>query len=247
MYDFIITHWLDIFTTILGLIYIWLEYRAHIALWVVSVIMPACDIYLYWSHGLEGDAGMAAYYTLASVYGFALWKYKQHRSRSSSHHSAQTGNICEENQRKNAKHSARLKQETLSEQSEEGTLNNYPITHFRRKHILPSVCFFFVAWVAVYWLLVTVINPSEQYVSSLWPIADAFTNALSFVALWALARKYVEQWLIWIVVDIVTAVMYVGKDIPFKASLYALYVFIAILGYRKWRKMMEEEKQNNIA
>ena len=93
-------------------------------------------------------------------------------------------------------------------------------------------------WAAVYFLLVEVINPSEEYVNSLWPVADAFTNALSFVGLWALARKYLEQWLIWIVVDIVTAVMYVGKDIPFKASLYAIYVVIAVFGYRKWRGMM---------
>ena len=52
--------WLDILTTILGLIYIWLEYRAHIALWVIGIVMPLLDIYLYWTHGLYGDAGMAS-------------------------------------------------------------------------------------------------------------------------------------------------------------------------------------------
>lgn len=223
MYDFMASHWLDILTTILGLVYIWLEYRAHIALWVVSVIMPALDIYLYWSHGLYGDAGMAAYYTLASIYGFALWQYKQRRARQSAQRLAAAGT-----QQGGAGTDAPC-------QSSSG---EYLVTHFRRRHILPSVLFFFVAWAAVYFLLVEVINPSEEYVNSLWPVADAFTNALSFVGLWALARKYLEQWLIWIVVDIVTAVMYVGKDIPFKASLYVLYVVIAVFGYRKWRGMM---------
>ena len=71
--EFIGEHWLDILTTILGLIYIWLEYRASIALWFIGIIMPALDIYLYWSHGLYGDAGMAVYYTLAAVYGYAMW------------------------------------------------------------------------------------------------------------------------------------------------------------------------------
>ena len=75
MTEFITEHWLDIFTTLLGLLYIWLEYRAHIALWLVSIIMPALDIWLYWSHGLYGDAGMAAYYTLAGIYGYAMWRY----------------------------------------------------------------------------------------------------------------------------------------------------------------------------
>lgn len=64
MEEFFLNHWLDIVTTILGLIYLVLEYRASIALWVVGIVMPAMDIYLYWSHGLYGDAGMAVYYTL---------------------------------------------------------------------------------------------------------------------------------------------------------------------------------------
>ena len=75
MTEFLSTHWLDIVTTILGLIYLVLEYRASIALWVVGNVMPAMDIYLYWSHGLYGDAGMAVYYTLAAIYGYAVWKF----------------------------------------------------------------------------------------------------------------------------------------------------------------------------
>ncbi len=81
MITFLSEHWLDIFTTILGLIYIWLEYRAHIALWVVGIIMPALDIYLYWSHGLYGDAGMACYYTLAAFYGLYVFQEDQEEER----------------------------------------------------------------------------------------------------------------------------------------------------------------------
>ena len=73
------------------------------------------------------------------------------------------------------------------------------------------------------------------------PLADSFTTALSFVGIWALAHKYLEQWLIWIAVDIVTSVLYFYKEIPFKASLYALYVIIAIFGYFNWRLKMSVE------
>ena len=79
MMDFITSHGLDIFTTVLGLVYILLEYRASIWLWVVGIIMPALDIWLYWSHGLYGDAGMAVYYTLAAVYGYAVWKWGKNK------------------------------------------------------------------------------------------------------------------------------------------------------------------------
>ncbi len=77
MMDYIASHGLDIFTTVLGLVYILLEYRASIWLWLVGIIMPALDVWLYWSHGLYGDAGMAVYYTIAGIYGYAVWKYRQ--------------------------------------------------------------------------------------------------------------------------------------------------------------------------
>ncbi len=187
---FLSDNWLDILTTALGLLYIVLEYRASILLWVVGIIMPALDIFLYWNHGLYGDAGMAAYYTMAALYGYAVWTFGKKRDK-----------------------------------------RGMPITHFKRSSILPTTLFFFAAWGATYWILIT-------YTNSNVPISDAFTNALSFVGLWALARKYLEQWLIWIAVDMVCAYLYLQKGITFKASLYALYVVIAVLGYAKWKKMM---------
>jgi nicotinamide mononucleotide transporter len=108
-----------------------------------------------------------------------------------------------------------------------------PIIHMPRSKYLPVVVTFLAAWGIIYYILVT-------WTNSTVPVLDSFTNAMSFVGLWALARKYLEQWLFWIVVDIVCAVLYVHKDIPFKAGLYALYVIIAIAGYFKWKQMTKE-------
>ena len=194
MITFLAEHGLDIFTTVLGLIYIWLEYRAHVALWVIGIIMPALDIILYWQHGLYGDAGMACYYTLAALYGLYVWKFRKTKN---------------------------LKQEL-------------PISHMPKRQYLPATVGFFIAWGVVYYILIT-------WTNSTVPVLDSFTNALSFVGLWALARKYLEQWLFWIVVDVVCCVLYIQKGIPFKAGLYGLYVLIAIAGYYKWKKMMSKD------
>lgn len=190
--DYIIEHGLDIFTTILGIVYLILEYRASIALWVVGIIMPALDVYLYWSHGLYGDAGMAVYYTLAAIYGYAVWRFGKKRGQ-------QQGDAM-------------------------------PITHMPGRLYLPVGVFLVVAWAATYYVLI-------EFTNSTVPALDAFTNALSFVGLWALARKYVEQWAFWIVVDAVCCYLYVVKGIPFKAGLYGLYVVIAVMGYCKWKAM----------
>lgn len=212
MTDFLSTHWLDIVTTILGLIYLVLEYRASIALWVVGIVMPAMDIYLYWSHGLYGDAGMAVYYTLAAIYGYAVWKF-------------------------GAKWKAMIKRKGSDKKEGASAVNSssedLPITFFPRRLILRTLGFFVLAWAATYYVLVA-------YTNSTVPLLDAFTNALSFVGLWALARKYVEQWLFWIAVDVVCCYLYVVKGIPFKAGLYGLYVVIAVMGYWKWKGLAKK-------
>ena len=89
-------------------------------------------------------------------------------------------------------------------------------------------------WAIIYFILIS-FTPSNV------PVADSFTTALSVIGIIALSKKVLEQWFVWIVVDVVTSALYFYKDIPFKASLYALYVVIAIFGYFKWKKMMEEE------
>lgn len=74
------------------------------------------------------------------------------------------------------------------------------------------------------------------------PVADSFTTALSIVGLWMMARKYAEQWIIWIIVDIVCSILYFYKGIPFYGILYALYTVVAFFGYAKWLRLMRDQK-----
>jgi nicotinamide mononucleotide transporter len=196
--DFIIAHWLDITTTILGLAYILLEYRASLWMWAVGFAMQALGIVLYYQKGLYADCGMEFYYLSMTVYGW--WKWIHPRTPAPSH------------------------PRTLD------------ITHFPRHLILPWLAIIGTVWAVIYWLLVTFTNSNV-------PLADSFTTALSIVGIWALAHKYLEQWFIWIAVDVVTSVLYFYKDIPFKASLYALYVVIAVFGYFKWRRLIIEGRR----
>ena len=242
MEEFFLNHWLDIVTTILGLIYLVLEYRASIALWVVGIVMPAMDIYLYWSHGLYGDAGMAVYYTLAAIYGYAVWKFgakwKRMLKRKASGATGSDKALEADGSDKalDTDGSDKAVDVAGSDKAVDaagGSSEELPITFFPRRLILRTLGFFLLAWAATYYVLVA-------YTNSTVPLLDAFTNALSFVGLWALARKYVEQWLFWIAVDVVCCYLYVVKGIPFKAGLYGLYVVIAVMGYRKWNGLAKK-------
>lgn len=88
-----------------------------------------------------------------------------------------------------------------------------------------------ILWAAIWWILVS-------HTDSTVPVADAFTTALSIVGLWMLARKYTGQWLVWLIVDIVCSALYLYKGLTLYCILYAIYTIIALLGYRKWLRLM---------
>ncbi len=191
---------LDLAGLVLGLIYLWLEFKASIWLWLVSVIMPIVHGYLYLARGLYADFGMEVYYVLAAIYGYAMWRWSRRHSQGDDADASSAG-------------------------------SELPITHFPLRRVLPVALVGLALWGIIYWVLIT-------WTDSSVPLCDSFTTALSMVALWALAQKYAEQWLLWLVVDAVCTVLYIYKQIPFTAGLYAFYTIMAILGYRQWLRKM---------
>ncbi len=106
-----------------------------------------------------------------------------------------------------------------------------PITHISKFALLWGA----LAFAGVYALLAAwLVNLTDSNV----PYFDAFTTAGSIIATWMLARKYIEQWLLWILVDAVCVGLYIYKGIYFYSALYLAYTVIAFFGYAKWRRMM---------
>lgn len=71
------------------------------------------------------------------------------------------------------------------------------------------------------------------------PYMDTLTTALSIVATWMLAKKYIGHWLIWIFVDAVSAGLYIYKGLWPTVILFAIYTVMAVLGYIEWKKDLE--------
>ena len=196
---------LEIIGTLVGLLYLWLENRASIYLWIAGIIMPAIYIFVYYNVGLYADFGINIYYIGAAIYGRMMWKYGAFLRRTI------------------------LKRKIPDMENQQQEL---PITCMPSRYLLPLIAVFAVTLAGIAWVLI-------NFTDSNVPWLDSFTTALSIVGMWMLARKYVEQWWAWIVVDIVSAGLYVYKDLNFTAGLYALYTIIAIFGFFKWKRMME--------
>ena len=103
-----------------------------------------------------------------------------------------------------------------------------PVVRITKKEIALSA----VAIVIFTFILGTLL----KYTPASYPYIDSFCTACSLVAQVFLARKVLENWLIWIFVDIVYVGVYVFKDLHLTALMYAIYVGIALLGYIDWKK-----------
>lgn len=195
-------NYLEILGTLVGLIYLWLEYRASIWLWVANVVMPAIYVVVYYQAGLYADFGINIYYLLVSVYGILYWWKGR-----------QGGDV------------------QSSKEVQELAISHTPGQMWVRLGIISLALFLLIAFI--------LISSTDSTV----PWLDSFTTALSIVAMWMLARKYVEQWLVWIVVDAVSAGLYIYKELYFTAGLYALYTVIAYFGYVEWKRLMKSSMQ----
>ena len=185
---------LEILGLLVGLLYLYWEYRADWRMWIASVVMPAISLFVYWNAGLYADFAIDIYYLLIAVYGFWVWRRGKPSPLGGNRGGAP---ICRT------------------------PLGMWPVLALA----------FLVIYLGIAYVLI-------HFTPSTVPWWDALNTALSIVAMWMLARKWVEQWLVWLVVDAVSTALYIYKGIPFYAVLYALYTVIAWFGYRKWLRQM---------
>lgn len=82
----------------------------------------------------------------------------------------------------------------------------------------------------------------KKYTNSTVPLWDAFISAASITATWMLARKMLEQWLIWIVVDGISVGLCIYKGLFPTAILFFVYTLLAYTGYIKWKKLWKQQQ-----
>ena len=75
-----------------------------------------------------------------------------------------------------------------------------------------------------------------KFTDSQLPYWDSLTTSLSIVASWMLARKLIEQWLLWVLIDLISMFLYIYKGLYPTSILFLIYTVLAIVGYYKWKK-----------
>ena len=72
------------------------------------------------------------------------------------------------------------------------------------------------------------------------PFLDSTVTALSLIAQWMLAKKLLENWLVWITVDVLSIGIYFYKGLYISTVLYATFLALATIGFIEWRKTLKD-------
>lgn len=115
--------------------------------------------------------------------------------------------------------------------------NTSPVQKLGKKQIWTCIIISAGLFVIIYLIL-------NYLTDSPIPFGDAFTTALSITATWLLAKKYVENWIFWIIVDGVSTALYIYKGLYPTSILFTVLTILAFVGYFEWRKSLYEKQDN---
>ncbi|MBN9296460.1 MAG: nicotinamide mononucleotide transporter [Filimonas sp.] len=98
-----------------------------------------------------------------------------------------------------------------------------------------SLAFFFGMWVALYFIL-------KKFTDSTVPIADSFASAAAYTGMLLMNKKKIENWLWWIVTNIVSIPLYFIKGYVFTSVQFVILLIMAVSGWIVWNKKMKQQQ-----
>ncbi len=113
--------------------------------------------------------------------------------------------------------------------------DEFPISTVNRKEILVSTLIFTITltFVALVYHFFDKFTNWTAYV-------DALTTGLFFVGMWLMAKRKIENWILWIIADAISIPLYFYKGLTFSSFQFILFTIIAILGYKEWKRFLQK-------
>ena len=179
---------IELLGAVIGLVYVFLEYRASWWLWIAGIVMSLFYIYIFAEVDCYAWAFTYLYYLGANIYGIVVWKKNN------------------------------------AEDSDSG-ISDLPKKYFP---IIASIIL--VSSFIIFFIL-------KRYTDTQIPVSEAFSTALSVVGMWLLAKKYLQHWYIWLVVNAIYAIANLWLGLYFSSLLFAVYFGVSVLGLVRWRKL----------
>ena len=216
-------NYIEVFGAIAGIVYVFLEIRQTIWLWPVGIITSAVYIWVFFSSKFYADMSLQGYYLVISFLGWWWW------TRGTGRRAQGAGkNIDREKGRRSD-----LKTEGLRDEEAKRLV----VTRLNLKTgVLLTIVF--VILNGLMWVVLS------NFTDSPVPVWDAFITSLSIVATWMLARKIYEHWFLWIVVNFVSAIIFIVKGLYPTVILYIVYGVMSFAGLVAWKKTVSNDMRS---
>jgi nicotinamide mononucleotide transporter len=209
--SWILNNYIEIFGAVTGIIYVILEIRQTIWLWPVGILTSAVYIWIFFTSKIYADMSLQVYYLAISILGWYWW--------------------AKGSGQKKEEESGRSKRSEDSTTAEKGETEKTELQVTRLK--LKTGVILVIVFVLLYtlmWLVLTWLTDSPV------PVRDSFITSLSIIATWMLARKIYEHWYLWIVVNFVSAVLFLTRGLYPTVILYLVYGVMSFIGLIAWKK-----------
>jgi nicotinamide mononucleotide transporter len=254
VYNWLINNYIEVFGAITGIVYVFLEIKQNIWLWPVGIVTTAVYIWIFFISKFYADMSLQGYYLVISGLGWYWWTRGAGNRAQGTGQKAPTSAVLKnesENRRtgedeinitelKNESENGREGENEIvgAEESEKGRMGEevkeeLTVTRLKLKTgivlaIVFVLLFFFM------WLVLTRLTDSPV------PLRDAFVTSLSIVATWMLARKIYEHWYLWIVVNFVSAILFLTRGLYPTVILYVVYGVMSFVGLVEWKKTINK-------
>jgi len=198
---------LEIFGTVTGLLYVWLEIKHRRSMWIVGIVMSVCYVVVFGVEALYASMGLYVYYLGMSLYGWFKWSAKTQQRQ----------------QQRPDSNPERNPDFTLDPNPERIPVHIDASTAWMTAGLLVVV--FSGVWAVLRFLTD---HPA--------PAMDAAITTFNMVATWLLTKSILEQWLLLMVANILAIILYAHTGLWFTTGLYTVYLIASVIGYINWRR-----------
>ncbi len=209
---------LEVLAAVFGVMSVFYARRENILVFPTGIISTAIYVYLLSQWNLYGDLIINVYYTLMSIYGWYQWQKAV--GPNNGHISiSRTGT------------GDKLKALGIFLFT-----SVFVIAVYRHYNVMPDKLNFSES-----------LNFAVEHLGSgklsdfreATPFLDTFTTGVFFAAMWLMANKKIENWILWIAGNIVSIPLYFVKGYGFTGIQYFIFLVLAVLGYLEWKRLIE--------
>ena len=215
---------LEFIAAFFGVVSVYYAKKENILVFPTGIISTIIYVYLLSQWNLYGDLIINIYYTIMSVYGWYMWS-----------------KIIDDD-----KNHIPITRTTKSDKIKAFGIfvftSVFVIIVYRYYNVMPNHLGFTES---INYAISKLTSGNLTNFREGTPYLDTFTTGMFFAAMWLMANKKIENWTLWIAGNIVSIPLYFVKGYGFTGIQYSIFLILAILGYRQWKKNLDKTKQTS--